>query len=229
MKQNILRLNPQEIYCFDNFYFGENTELASALLDLVQNTTTDYLYLCAPSGEGKSHLLMATQQAAQQAGKQVAYFALDVLVSDANPVILEGAEQADIVCLDAMESVAGYPDWEEAVFHLFNRLKASGSQLLVAASAIPSDMVLSLADLRSRLETGTHYQLSALMDSDKQQALQKQAAYRGLSLADNVADYLLRHYGRDMVGLMAVLKRLDEASLAEKRRLTIPFIQQVIV
>jgi DnaA family protein len=85
-----------------------------------------------------------------------------------------------------------------------------------------------LPDLRSRLATGLVYQLTSMSDQQKQQALILQAQSRGLSMSDEVAQYLLRHYGRDMPALMTVLQQLDKASLQAKRRLTIPFVRQVL-
>jgi DnaA family protein len=67
-----------------------------------------------------------------------------------------------------------------------------------------------------------------MSDEQKQQALMLQSQSRGLSMSDDVAQYLLRHYGRDMPALMQVLQRLDKASLQAKRKLTIPFIRQVL-
>lgn len=227
-KQVTLPLNPTETFSFDNFYFGPQREAEQAITRFSHADGVAYLYLCAPAGEGKSHLLMAAMHAAKKSGKHAAYFPLDVLVKTTSPAILDGIEQADLVCLDALDAIAGQLEWEEAIFHCFNRLQQAGTSLLVAASALPSELGLSLADLRSRLDTGTLYQLMPLQDSDKQQALMKQAAYRGLILPAEVAHYLLRHYGRDMASLMGVLQDLDKASLAAQRRLTIPFVKQAI-
>ncbi|WP_455365563.1 HdaA/DnaA family protein [Kaarinaea lacus] len=51
---------------------------------------------------------------------------------------------------------------------------------------------------------------------------------RGLELSDDVGQFLLRRYSRDLVELFALLERLDHASLSEQRRLTIPFLREHI-
>ena len=78
------------------------------------------------------------------------------------------------------------------------------------------------------MSTALIYQLESLDDTEKQQALIIQAQTRGLDLPEEVANYLLRHHSRDMRVLMALLQNLDKASLVEKRRLTIPFVRQVL-
>ena len=87
---------------------------------------------------------------------------------------------------------------------------------------------IQLADLRSRLATGLIYQLETLDDTAKQQVLIVQAQARGLELPEEVAQYLLRHQSRDMRELIQLLQQLDKASMIEKRRLTIPFVRQVL-
>ena len=141
---------------------------------------------------------------------------------------MQAIEQADLLCLDDVDAIAGLPEWEEAVFHCFNRLHDTKGHLLVSAQQTPANSSIDLPDLRSRLATGLVYQLVMMTDEQKQQALILQAQSRGLMLTTDVAQYLLRHYGRDMPALMAVLQELDKASLQAKRKLTIPFIRQVL-
>jgi DnaA family protein len=86
---------------------------------------------------------------------------------------------------------------------------------------------VQLPDLRSRLVWGPVFQLQVLPDAKKREALQLRAQLRGLELPENVADYLLSHYPRDLFGLFARLDQLDTAAMALQRKLTIPFIKTV--
>jgi DnaA family protein len=225
--QLTLRLTPQEIYRFDNYYFHQ-VEINQALLEFCDQQTIDFVYLWGEKGLGKSHLLIACAERVQQQAKNVVYQSLAELVQTAEPEILQSIENVDYLCLDDIDVIAGHKNWEEALFHCFNRLKLTGCKLLIASHFSPANIDLTLPDLRSRLSTALVYQLPAMSDEDKQQALIVQAQSRGLSLAEGVAQHLLRHYGRDMNSLMAVLQKLDHASLTEKRRLTIPFVSQVL-
>ena len=164
----------------------------------------------------------------QKAGFNVIYLSLAELIATAEPEILQSIEQLDLLCLDGIDAVVGNKAWEEALFHCFNRVRLSGGKLLMAANKSPANIAFTLPDLRSRLATALVYQLPEMADESKQQALIIQAQSRGLILSEDVAQHLLRHYGREMSELMSVLQKLDDASLAEKRRLTIPFVSQVL-
>jgi len=219
-----LQLNLKEVYRFDNFYFSQ-AELKRALMELCQTDSLSFLYVWGEPSSGKSHLLMA---AAENVSKNTLYLPLADLVQSASPDVLESVEHLDLLCIDDLEAISNHREWQEALFHCFNRLQHSGCQLLVAATYNPATIDLSLADLRSRMSTALIYQLESLDDTEKQQALIIQAQSRGLELSEEVANYLLRHHSRDMRVLMALLQDLDKASLVEKRRLTIPFVRQVL-
>ncbi|NOQ93181.1 MAG: DnaA regulatory inactivator Hda [Methylophaga sp.] len=219
-----LQLNLKEVYRFDNFYFSQ-PELKGALIELAQSIDASFIYLWGEQGAGKSHLLMAT---AENASKNTFYLPLADLVQSASPDILESIENVALVCIDDLDAIAGKAEWEEALFHCFNRLQHSGCKLLISATHNPATIALTLADLRSRMGTALIYQLDALDDAEKQQALIIQAQARGLELPEEVANYVLRHHSRDMQVLMTLLQNLDKASMIEKRRLTIPFVRQIL-
>lgn len=225
--QLTLRLTPQEIYRLDNFLFAR-AETEQALKTFCQLDHLDFLYLSGENGTGKTHLLIACAEKVQQQGFRVIYLSLAELRQTAEPDVLQSLEQADLLCLDDLEAIAGNREWEVALFHCFNRLHDAKGHLLVATEHNPANTRIELPDLRSRLATGLVYQLTSMSDEQKQQALILQAQSRGLSMSDEVAQYLLRHYGRDMPALMTVLQQLDKASLEAKRRLTIPFVRQVL-
>lgn len=224
-----LRLNPQEVYQLDNFYFSQ-AEVKLALLAFCELTTLDFLYLWGDKASGKSHLLMATIDyiETQQPAKRLLYLPLADLVKSSAPEILQSVEELDLLCLDELEAIEGIAEWEEAIFHCFNRLQQTGCKLLIASSHNPATIHIKLPDLRSRLATGLIYQLDILDDGAKQQALIVQAQVRGLDLPSEVAQYLLRHHSRDIRVLMDLLRDLDKASMAAKRRLTIPFVRQAL-
>lgn len=225
--QLTLRLSPHEIYRLDNFLFAK-PETQKALKAFCEQNNLDFVYLCGDSGTGKTHLLIACAEQVQQSGGRVIYLSLADLRQTASPEILQSLEHVDLLCLDDLEAIAGDKQWEEAVFHCFNRLHDEKGKLLVATLHNPANVEINLPDLRSRLATGLVYQLTNMFDEQKQQALILQAQSRGLTISEDVAQFLLRRYGRDMPSLMDVLQQLDKASLQAQRRLTIPFIRQVL-
>ena len=127
-----------------------------------------------------------------------------------------------------IEAIAGHAQWEEAIFHLYNRVRDAGGRIIVAGHDLPKAINLQLPDLVSRLSWGVLYQLISLEDDEKLIALNMRAKRRGMTLPDDVGKYLLTHCPRHMSTLFAALDALDKASLAAQRRLTIPFVKEVL-
>lgn len=224
--QLTLRLSPQEVYRLDNFLFADEA-LREAVVEFCLGQGCGFLYLCGASGAGKTHLCLAIAEQLQQQSS-VAYLNFHELLLTAEPASLNSLMQGEIICLDDVEAIAGHQAWQEALFDAFNVLRQQQKRLLIVTENPPSQLNIELADLRSRLAMGLVFQLPVMADQRKQQALILQAQSRGLILSEDVAQYLLRHYGRDMPSLMAVLQKLDKASLQAQRRLTIPFVKEVM-
>lgn len=222
-----LHLNPSESYQLENFHFAQQ-ELAEALANFCQHNDIDFLYLWGEQGVGKTHLLLAIAEDFQKRNQRVAYLPMAELVKTSSPELLSQLEQLDLLCIDELEQLVGKAEWQESLFHCFNRLKQSGCRLLVAAKSNPEMLGLELADIQSRLATGLIYQLLPLDDEEKPHVIAKHLSSRGLAVSEDVIQYLLRHYSRDIQRLISLIAELDKASMAEKRRLTIPFVKQII-
>ena len=113
-------------------------------------------------------------------------------------------------------------------FNLINRCRESDTTMLFSSVSAPEKSKIKLADLQSRLSWGPVLRLQGLSDQEKFEALRNRAQHRGLELSQNVAEYLMRHYPRDLFGLFERLEKLDTASMALQRRLTIPFVKSVL-
>lgn len=185
----------------------------------------DWLYLSGPAGSGKTHLLLAACAEAGALGRRAAYLPLASFAGRLAEA-LPAQEGADLACLDGLEAVAGDPGDEEALFHFHNRARASDVVLLYAARDNPAALGLGLPDLVTRLGQCTRLTLEPLDEPGRRDVLRQRAARRGLELDEAVLDYLMRRVGRDLAGLTVLLDRLDKASLAAQRRLTIPFLRQ---
>jgi DnaA family protein len=133
-----------------------------------------------------------------------------------------------VLCLDDVDAIAGDPQWEQALFRLFNEAAELGTRLIFAARAAPRGIDWSLQDWRSRAAACVVYQLRELDDAGRLEALRLRAAQRGLQLPPETADYLLRRMPRDLPSLFELLDHLDEASLVAQRRLTVPFIRAAL-
>lgn len=211
---------------FSNFLFPESAQTLKSLLENQRDGGEQFIYIHGAAGSGRSHLLQAACH--EGAAGSCLFLPLEELV-EMNPVeVLAGLETLSLVSLDNLDAVMGRSDWEEALFHLFNRVRESGNHLLVSASVAPRQLPVGLADLQSRLSWGVVFQLAAAGDAEKLRILQFRAQQRGMSLGDEAATYILSRAGRSLGDLMQVLERLDGASMVAQRQLSIPFIREAL-
>jgi DnaA-homolog protein len=208
---------------FEHFHAGANAAAVAAVRELASGEATAWLYLSGAPGSGKSHLLLAACHAASEAGRTVQYLPLRALQDRA--AIIRGVMGSEFLALDDLDALAGERDAEHAVFDLYNRARAEGTSLLFAAEAVPAQLPLTIPDLRSRLGACTQFVLKPLDDAERRDVLKSQAALRGIDLDDVVLDWLFARYARDMSALLDLLDRLDQASLAAQRRITVPFLR----
>lgn len=209
---------------FEQFHPGINAEPVSHLRKTAAGTGEHLVFLWGETGTGKTHLLNACCRAASQQGRGVSYLPLE-LFRDYGPEVLDGLEHQDLVCLDDLDWVIGNDAWESGLFVLFNRLREAHHDLIVAADTPPAQLAIRLPDLKTRFGWGLTLRLHALTDADKLAVLELHARSLGLELPPQVAHFLLAHYPRDLPALKLLLEQLDQATLAARRRLTVPFLK----
>ena len=212
---------------FASFFPGPNTEAVRCLQSAAAGEGEALVFLYGAAGLGKTHLLQAACHEAARREQAAAYLPLHEQQT-LSPELFAGMEELRLVCVDDVEAIAGLPEWETGLFHLFNRMRESGSRLLVAASDRADRIGLQLPDLVSRLGWGVTYNLGPLDEASVQAALQHRAQGRGLELPEETAAFLLKRIPRDLPSVFDLLDRLDAASMVEQRRLTIPFVRSVL-
>lgn len=212
---------------FDQYHAGANQEIVHSLKACAEATGEKLIYLWGDSGLGKTHLLNATCLHASETQQSSVYLPLaDLLNHEAD--ILDGLDGLDLICIDDIDAAAGQPTWEKALFSLFNTIREHSKRLVVSAAETPTDSSLQLPDLRSRLGWGLTLRLQELNDEDKLAALTLRANHLGFDLPPQVGRYLLNRYPRDLPSLWNLLDRLDRATLAAQRKLTIPFLRDYL-
>ena len=225
MRQLPLDVQLADYAVFDSFFAGENAAAVFALERLLRGGQA-VVWLWGNQESGKSHLLQAL--VAEAAAKSISSAYLPLADPQLRPEMLEGMGSLDLLCIDDVQHVAGEPAWEAALFRLYEDLFQSGGRLVVAANVAPGGAGFVLRDLGSRLASGATFRLHALSDEESLQALQKRAAWRGLNLPEETAMYLLTRVQRSPSTLFALLDRLDKEALVAQRRLTVPFVRQVL-
>ena len=217
MKQIPLAIGVEPTRTFANFLSGANEAAMAHLRRLGAGAPPVYLW--GPPGSGKTHLLQAAAAEARAHGGRVAWFAANddapwVGDSDHEWLVFDDCDR-----LDAAR--------QHAAFSLFVDAVTRGAAILAAGRVPPVDLDVR-EDLRTRLAWGHVFALQPLSEPEVRAALRHEADRRGTFLSDEVMDYLLTRFTRDLKHLMAQLDRLDEFSLSTKRAITVPLLKQML-
>ena len=185
------------------------------------------LFIHGEQGSGKSHLLQSACQLAGELALNCCYLPLTE-IPHPNPDLFTDLEQLDLICVDDVHTLAGQPEWESALFSLYNRCRDQQCRLIFASRMRPADCGFQLADLASRLAWGVVYALPSLDDSHKKQLVNQRGKALGLTFDTATCDYILQRCHRQTVQLMEFLDQLDRHSLAGQRKITIPLVREVL-
>lgn len=219
-----LALRLREGFDLDSLHGAE--QLVAAVQALVSGDLNQ-LYVHGDTGSGRTHLLSAAVREAERRGLTACLLPGEEL-GQLPPEVLEDFEHFSLIAIDNIDQLAGQRDWEEALFHLYNRCRDTDAVCLFAAGSAPAAAGFSLADLASRLAAGPVYRLPVLTEADLVVLLCQRAARRGLALNEDVAGYIVLRGERTPAALLGLLDTLDEHALVRQRRLTIPFVKEVL-
>lgn len=207
---------------FDQFWAGSNGLALARLKALARRPGSDQVLLGGAEGSGKTHLLLATCEAAREAGHHVAYLPLSRL----DAATLTEPLDADLVAVDDVDCALAGRALAEWLFAQFNRQHDRGRALLLAGRGAVSDAVLP--DLASRLARAESLHLESPDDAARKAILLHRAERAGIPLELAAAEYLLRHHTRDLRSLLTRLAELDHEALARGRRITVPLLREVL-
>ena len=219
---------------FDSYRIGDNAITLAALRRAAAGNSPDWVFLSGPPASGKSHLLIAACADANASGRRAQYVSLRPAATATRPA---GADSADairslggseLLAIDDIDAIAGQREAEHALFDLYNRCRSESSTLVLAAAQPPAQIGLVLPDLVSRLAICVQAPLKPLDDAQRREVVRARAEARGLLLEDSALDWLFTHTERDLTSLSALVDRLDSASLAAKRRITLPFLRELV-
>lgn len=227
MRQLPLDVRLPENAGFAAFVPGRNAEVVAAVRRHALERPDPVLWLRGPAGVGKSHLLQAACNAVADAGQRALTVAAANLAA-ASPGDLGAWSEHALLAVDDVDQVAGDAAAERNLFAIFNAVRDQRGTLLVAARDGPRDVRFRLPDLASRLSSGPVYRLQSLTDEERLAALTARATLRGFELPPEVGRYLMQRVPRDLSSLLALLDRLDSESLRAQRRLTIPFVGEIL-
>ncbi len=212
---------------FSQFIAGEHALARNLAMAAAAEPDAPCVFIAGPSGSGKTHLLIAACVAATESGRVAQYVSLRGSGEDATSMV-RALGGSDVLALDDVDAVVGQREREIALFDLFNRCRAEGTTLVFAASNAPAALGIGLADLVSRLSSCAQASLRVLDEPARRNVLRSYASQRGIVLDAAVLDWLFTRQARDLGALIALLDRIDVATLAAQRRVTLPFLRSLL-
>jgi len=225
MKQIALDIGLAPGPTLKNFFAGPNQAALQHLQLWVGNDKRSPVptYVWGEGGSGKTHLLRAAQAALRDQSCPVGW--LDATVAE--PSAFNDAWR--VVILDDVHLYTAVQ--QHAAFNWFvNATTPNDGQqrwVLAAGNVPPSDLALR-EDLRTRLGWGHIFQLQVLSETERRAVLRQQADDRGVFLSDDVMDFMLNRFSRDLSSLIQLLDQLDGYALQTQRAITIPLIKAML-
>ena len=176
-------------------------------------------YYWGPSGSGKSHLLKAAREGLRAQGARVGW--LDASMHNAP----EYSEGWAAVLMDDVHAFTAAQ--QQVAFNWFVHAQTLQRPVMAAGEFAPVELKLR-DDLRTRLGWGHIFGLQLLSEPERRAVLRQAADERGVFLGDDVMDFMLTRFSRDLGSLMELLELLDGYSLQSKRAITIPMIKSMM-
>ncbi len=227
MKQLALDIGLTPGPTLDNFYARPSTQvlqhLRLAVGDGAAPRSPVPTYLWGEAGTGKTHLLKATYDALRAQGASVGWLDPTVAVSTTFDERWSAVLLDDVQLYSTAQQAAAFNWFVNAI----NPMAGAPRWVLAAGTLPPADLPLR-DDLRTRLGWGHVFQLQLLDEPERRAVLRQQADARGIFLADEVMDYMLTRFSRDLGSLMQLLDRLDSFALRAQRAVTVPLLKTML-
>lgn len=214
MQQLLLNLLPDPTPSLRHFLPGDNTELLEALeawLNAPQAYPGNLFVVWGGEGAGKSFL---TRCLAEQ-GLTPLPLSQQLLPPAKSGWLLDDAQKLD---------TAGQQD----LFRHLIRLAQTNERLFLTMDAAPDMQRTLREDVRTRLGAGHIYRLTPLDEAQQRTLLAQRATQRGWQLTTEVLDTLYQRAPRDLSSLTRLIERLDQLSLEQKRRITLPLLRTAL-
>jgi DnaA family protein len=225
MKQLALDIGLATGPTLSSFFAGPNEDIVRHLQLWAGNPTRSPVptYLWGTGGSGKTHLLRGVRETLRELGAS----GLDHVgwLDSSMHEPPEYSEEWVAVLLDEVHLYTAVQ--QHAAFNWFVNAQTHQRWVLAAGEFPPTGLRLR-EDLRTRLGWGHVFHLAVLSEPERRAVLRKEADARGIFLGDDVMDFMLTRFSRDLGSLMQLLDQLDGYALQAKRGITIPLLKSML-
>ncbi len=216
--QYVMHMNYKFDYSLENYFFDDSTKSQLEVLFNKKLWGTNSLFICGDEGTGKTHLanIYATRFKAPiidlKTTKDATITQTKLLSLSSNDCVLENIEYMD----------------EHKLFHLLNMARENKRQIVLTSKIIPSQMSISLPDLKSRLLNAMLLKLEVPSDEVLYNVLLKQFIDRDIKVSSNVISYLILRIPRSVGYITNLVSYIDKEAMRAKAKITTPFLKKVL-
>ncbi len=229
-------------YSFDQFIIGDGNRLAhAAALAVAELPGQAYnpLFLHAPPGLGKTHLLHAIGNYVEAfgGGATVRYTTVEAFTNHFITALSTRSldpfkhayRDADVLLIDDVQFLASKAKTEEEFFHTFNALYETGRQLVLTCDRLPRQLHTVEERLRERFESGLVAELAPPDHATRVAILRKRAALDGVTIPDPAVLELIADRVTDNVrALEGALIRIVAHHSLTSRPITVELARSVL-
>jgi chromosomal replication initiator protein len=239
-RQDIIQFPSRPEYRFDNFIVSGGSSFAWTCARRIcsgEPVNFQSLYLSGPPGLGKTHLLMAVGNYLAETGssdKALYVHSLD-LINALNrgtgelPGQLGMPEsQIDYLLLDDIDQIAGNAKAQETLYRIYNQMLEQGGKMVFAGRTSANRLEQTESFITSRFKWGMTAEIHPMDDGATTQLIHKLAEDLGLDIPDKIIDFLLTRIPRDFISVKHSVTRINEESLRQKHKVTIPLVKNAL-
>jgi len=234
-----LKLHPD--YTFDNFVVGPSNRLAHASCIAVSQSPGDTynpLFLYGNSGLGKTHLLHAVCSESRQRtnGAIIAFLSCEEFVNRFIRAIEEGNSAGfqsqfrtvDMLVIDDVQFLREREQSQEEFFHTFNALYNNGKQIILSSDSSPAEIPSLEERLISRFSWGLVAKIDPPSHDTRVAIVQKKAHLRGLSISEEIAEYIARKVHANIRELEGALTTIYAVATTTGKEITLELAQTAL-